>query len=295
MLGLQLLAGPNRPDIVHTHMAWYHATVAEMAARLRNVRTLVKFACSGPDGEVSNLSRTWHGRLTLEAIRRADRVIALTDAVADELVEAGFDPSRIRRIPNGVDLPSSVPSPAPDLDNLDGPIVLFLGRLTAQKGILTFLESWAAVAGAVDNATLVIAGTGDHEAAMRARIQRSDLRGRVRYLGHRTDVPALIAAADAVVLPSRSEGMSNVALQALSLSTPVFGFAIPGVQELVASPLALAPPGDHKALGALLRDGLSAAALLRELGAAGKQRVESVYAIDRVAGQYADLYDELAA
>ena len=158
---------------------------------------------------------------------KADRIVALTPAICDELLEVGYPPGQIRVIPNGVRLVRGV-APAPDLASLPHPRVLFAGRLTAQKGILPFLDAWAIVHEALPDATLLVAGRGDLAEAVAARAAAPDLGGSVRLLGHRTDMDALIAAADAVVLPSRSEGMSNVALQTLASQEGVLRLRHPG-------------------------------------------------------------------
>lgn len=290
---MQVAPGFEHAAILHTHMAWYQALVPQLVKHLKGTRTVVKFACSGVDGELATLSRSRLGRLTLDAIRDADRVIALTDAVVSELRQAGFRTNRIRRIPNGV-ATNSPAQPALDLADLPGPIILFAGRLTEQKGILPFLDAWGRVIEAVDDATLVIAGAGPLDLEVRRRASQPDILGHVRVLGHRSDMASLLASAHAVVIPSRSEGMSNVALQALAMGRPVFGFEIPGVREVVGDGRALAPATDHEALAARLTVGLRSPALLQDLALAGSERVGHDYSIERVASLYEEVYDNLA-
>lgn len=290
---MQIAPGFEHPPILHTHMAWYQALVPELIKRARGVRTVVKFACSGSDGEITALSRSRLGRIALAEIRNADRVVALTSAVAEELRSAGFPADRIRRIPNGVAAPQPA-HPSPDLADVRHPAVLFAGRLSHQKGILPFLDAWDQVVEAVEHPTLIIAGTGPLDAQVRERAARSLVGGQVRVLGHRTDIDSLLATADAVVIPSRSEGMSNVALQALAASKPVFGFAIPGVQELVLDRRALASPGDQAQLADLLIRGLRSPSMLRELGLGGRDHVRRSFSIPHVASLYEEVYDELS-
>ena len=295
MLALtQLALGRKRPDILHTHLAWYQAVLPEQLKRITGQRTLVKFACSGVDGEIATLSRSRSGRFALKSIRNADLVVALTDAVADELQAAGFSSNRIRRIPNGVEIAPPA-APAADIVDSSRPVVVFAGRLTAQKGIVPFLDAWSEVVAVIRSATLVIAGTGPLEAAVRSRGSRPDLSGNVRILGPRTDIGAVLVAADAAVIPSRSEGMSNVALEALVAGTPVFGFAIPGVREVVPSADTLAPPGDFRMLARQLISALQAPERLLEFGLAGQAHVRSRFAIEHVAQRYEEAYHDLRA
>jgi glycogen(starch) synthase len=294
MLGLVSLSpGFEHPIILHTHMAWLHCAVPELVSRVTGARTVVKFACSGRDGDVAHLTRTRLGRTVLSLALRADRIVALTPAIRDELRGVGYPPQRIRVIPNGVGLEHGSP-PASDVERLAHPRVLFAGRLTAQKGILPFLDAWVRVLDSVPHATLLIAGSGDLAKAIAERAARLDLRESVHVLGHRTDMAALIEAADAVVLPSRSEGMSNVALQTLAAGKPFFGFDIPGILEIVRHPAATVVAGDYAALADALVAGLSNQSLLDEIARRGHEDVVRDFAIDGVAERYEELYDELA-
>ena len=256
LAAVQAAPGFEHPAILHTHMAWFHAAVPELTRRVRAVRTVVKFACSGADGDIATLTRTAFGRAVLRLILRADRLVALTPTICDELLQAGYPSERIRLIPNGVRVSPPV-TPAKDLDILSGPRVLLPGRLTQQKGVLPFLDAWAEVLVDRPSANLLVAGQGDLADAIAQRAAKPDLAGSVHLLGHRSDMPAVFAAADAVVLPSRSEGMSNVALQALAAGRPFFGFAIPGVLEVAGHPEPVAFGGLYLALARSLAESLS--------------------------------------
>jgi glycosyltransferase involved in cell wall biosynthesis len=289
----QLLPRSEHPPILHTHMAWLHALVPEFLQRLQKRRTIVKIACSGDDGDISSLRRSPLGRLVLGAILRADRIVALTPSIADEVLALGYPANRIREIPNGVLLPISA-KPAPDLDHLTRPIVLFAGRLTEQKGIVPFIDTWPAIRESAPTATLVIAGGGELSAEVSERANRHDMQASIRLLGHRRDIDGVLAASDLVVIPSRSEGMSNVALQALASGRPVVGFDIPGVRDVVGYERATVPSGDFMALARLVSRVLGNPGLLNELAEVGHRHVARHFAIDRVASQYEELYDELA-
>jgi len=289
---LQNLPGLEHPAILHSHMAWYHAVVPQLARRLVGTRTVVKFACSGADGDIATLSRSALGRFALRRLFAADRVVALTPAVADELVRAGFPRTRVRLIPNGARMGEEAHEDIRSLDR-PGPTVLFAGRLTKQKGILEFLDAWHVVPNSVPNATLIIAGVGPLENAIRKRVALADIRGTVSMVGHQPQIGDLLQSTDAVVIPSRSEGMSNVALEALASSRPVFGFAIPGVEDVVVDRRALSEPGNHDNLAAKLASGLRSPALLDDLRLSGYERVRAQFSIERVGTLYEQLYAEL--
>jgi glycosyltransferase involved in cell wall biosynthesis len=122
--------------------------------------------------------------------------------------------------------------------------------------------------------------------------------GRIRVLASRDDVSELYAAADAFVLPSVSEGLSNSLLEAMASGLAIVATRIEGVTtdaiEEGESGL-LVPPDDPTALAPRLELLAGDAALRRRLGAAARKRAEAAFAIERVAAQHLELYRELVA
>ena len=112
------------------------------------------------------------------------------------------------------------------------------------------------------------------------------LDGRVRFLGHRNDVPRLMAAADVVVLPSAYEGLPNVVLEAMRLRKPVVATAAPGTTEVVIDSETglLVPVGNVMLLARAIRDLVRDPALASRLGEAGRARVEAHFRADHNGG-----------
>ena len=123
-----------------------------------------------------------------------------------------------------------------------------------------------------------------------------DLDGRVRFLGHRDDVPRLMAAADVVVLPSAYEGLPNVVLEAMRFRKPVVATAAPGTTEVVVDGETglLVPVGNVMLLARAIRDLVRDPVLASRLGEAGRARVEAHFRADTMVAQFAELYENLA-
>jgi glycosyltransferase involved in cell wall biosynthesis len=121
---------------------------------------------------------------------------------------------------------------------------------------------------------------------------------RCRFLGHRDDVPAVLAAADVFVLPSRSEASPNSVIEAMAAGLPVVATSVGGIPELVTDGRTgrLVPPGDPSALAQALVDLLDHPGHAAELGRAARARIERTASFERMVADFESLYlEEIAA
>jgi glycosyltransferase involved in cell wall biosynthesis len=147
----------------------------------------------------------------------------------------GVDPARIRVVYNGVDSDTRAPAERP----LPGPVVLFLGRVTLQKGPDWFVEAARRVLDAEPGATFVLAGTGDMLPRVIERAAELGVAGRMLFPGFvdRERARQLFALADVFVMPSVSEPFGIVPLEAMERGVPVIVSRQSGSSELLKSAL----------------------------------------------------------
>ncbi|MBC7289656.1 MAG: glycosyltransferase [Armatimonadetes bacterium] len=136
-------------------------------------------------------------------------------------------------IENGVDLQQF--SPSPDSPVRDAPVVLFVSRLIERKGLHFLLAALARMKDRVPRFQLVVAGDGPLRAQLEAQANSLGLGDRVRWLGNvpHDRLPDVYRSADIFVLPSLSEGMANVALEAAASGLPLVLTDVPGTAELL--------------------------------------------------------------
>jgi glycosyltransferase involved in cell wall biosynthesis len=212
------------------------------------------------------------------ALRRADVLIAASDHLAEQLVEAGFAQSRIRVVPPGRDVASPPKGPVQDLRNGRRAAFLTVANWLPQKGILELLEAFAQLPD--DAATLHLAGDESvdarYAARVRSRLTEADLAGRVVAHGplSRENVARLYPAADAFVLPSARETYGTAWGEAMAFGLPVVGWRtgnLPNLAEDEREGL-LPEPGDVEALSRALRRLALDRDVRARLGAAAKRR-----------------------
>ncbi|MCW5646882.1 MAG: glycosyltransferase [Sphingopyxis sp.] len=176
----------------------------------------------------------------LTAADKAAGLLAVSDAMCRDMAAIGIDPAKIATHYTGIDTARFHPADrAAARDALgidDAPMILTVGALIPRKGQELVIEALAALPGVHYH----LAGAGEAEGRYRALAQRLGVADRVHFMGPvaNADLPMLYRAADAVVMPSASEGLANAWVEALACGTPIVISDAGGAPELVTSPLA---------------------------------------------------------
>jgi glycosyltransferase involved in cell wall biosynthesis len=234
-------------------------------------------------------------------LRFMDRVVCVSDGQAEKVRRAGVSADRVRVIRNAARLRPVIARHLGDRDRLrdlaggDGPIVVAAGRLSPEKGFAVLVQAAAEVRRVVPAARFVLFGDGPERPALQSRIVGAGLAGAFRLVGFSTDLDSLLPWADAVALPSFTEGLPNVALEAGAAGVPVVASEVGGLPEVVANGQTgyLVPPGDAKALAARLTDLLQRPDWARAFGSAARRRMHEQFSFAGQARAYQDLFAEL--
>ncbi len=298
---LRAILEREAPDVVHSH-----SSKAGVLGRLaswhgeqgRRVHTPHTFAFLF-DSMFGVVQRGVFRQIETLLAGATERLIAVSAGEADTMRRCGVvDPAKVRTVPNGID-------PAPweaaraaregTRSGLPGgaPTVLVAGLLNVAKGQDVALRALAETG---QPARLLLAGHGEEEARLRDLARELGVAERVDFLGWRDDVPALMAAADVVCVPSRWEGLPYVVLEAMATGRPVAATAVDGARELVDGETgALVDVEDHVGLARALDRLLEAGPERRaELGRRGAERVRAGYTIEAMVAGTRGVYAELA-
>jgi glycosyltransferase involved in cell wall biosynthesis len=174
-------------------------------------------------------------------------------------------------------------------------VVLGAGRFSPEKGFGVLVEAARDICAAHPDAGVVLFGEGALRGDLERQVRDLNLTDRVVLPGFRTDLDSLIGAADVVVLPSYTEGLPNVALEASAAGVPVVATAVGGTPEAVADGETglLVPPGNPAALAERVNRLLSEPATRAEFGANGRERMRAQFTFDAQARAYLELLNAL--
>ena len=263
------------------------------AARLAGVeRSYVRVAGSPSRGRKNTLRSI----LLAHAARPVcSGEIAVSGVIREELARSIHLPARrIRMIPNGCDTEGILEraTRARAGRTFTGEIVvLMVARMDDAKDQGTLIHAVAQVARGGVKIRVDLAGDGPERAAHERLCQREGVSEIVCFLGNRRDVPELLGASDIAVLATRTEGMPNTLLEAMSARTPIVATDIPICREVLRGGDCgvLVPPGDANALAEAIHSISTDGTLRRKLTDSAFQRVTEIYGRTRMVEEYARL------
>lgn len=253
-----------QPQIVHTH-----SSKAGALGRWASMRTGIGARVHTPHTfaflfeSMFSASKRWMFReIERQLALRTQAIVAVSHDERATIAASGIVPTqRLVVIENGIDPLPYAQAQALPRESLgvraDQPLFLCAGLWNAAKGQDLLLE--ALCAPGLEQVQVLLAGEGELRPQLEAWIRTHALGSRVQLLGYRKDVPALLRSVDALVLPSRWEGMPYIALEALAAGTPICATPVDGARSLIHSSSAglLASAISAEAIAQVLREFLA--------------------------------------
>jgi alpha-maltose-1-phosphate synthase len=323
---LQMAQDVAGADIVHSH-TWYANAGGHLAKQLHGVPHVVTAHSLEPlrPWKAEQLGGGYRISSEIErtAFENADAVIAVSRGMGNDILRCypGVDPAKLHVVYNGIDLDRWKPNVDPDLVRSlgvdpDAPTIIFVGRITRQKGLPFLLRAVKLLPPEVQ--VVLCAGAPDTpeilaEVSGLVRDLQTERSG-VIWIDRLLPLPelsALLTAADVFVCPSVYEPLGIVNLEAMACATAVVGTATGGIPEVIVDgetgrlvPIEQATDGTGTPLdperfvgdlAAALTEVVSDRALAARYGIAGRARAEAVFDWDAIGAQTAAIYESLVA
>ena len=290
-------------DVIHAHQGHWAAYAATVAARKFGKPCVVKIANAGERFDLRTLASYLRRGASMGKymLSHVSRFVATSQGIESDLMACGLARERIARIPNGVEVPPDDRARrAHCRQSLNLPdhayVVLFVARLEEHKRPLLALEAFRKLHQEMPESRMVFLGDGSLREALSARVMERGLGDAVDVKGGVANVQDYMAAADAFVLPSDVEGLSNALLEAMAYGLACVATDVSGNVDLIRDRDTglLVPPRDSDAVGNALLELARDQGLRQRLGQTARSLIVSDYALDRVVDQYLDLYDSVA-
>jgi glycosyltransferase involved in cell wall biosynthesis len=281
--------------IVHTY-GFYPNFFAIPAARLAGVPVVI--ASIRDMGVVLEASKR---RAQRAACRLATHILANADAVRDRLIQEGYDGGKISVIRNGI-----VPVQNERLERGgplrrefgipdDAPILLVLSRLNELKGIPYLLHAMPSILAQFPKVRLLIVGDGAQRQTLESYAESLGLKRAAIFTGFRLDVPSLLRETSISVLPSLSEGLSNVLIESMAAGVPVVTTQVGGNSEVIRNGVTglLVPPRNSAELSRAILQLLNDPEMAECMGKVGILHIRQRFSIDRAVHETEQLYTAL--
>ena len=288
-LAAYLIRNAGRFDVVHLHIADLRTDMAVLICGLRRKPVYVKLAAGGPAGDIGRLRKIAHVTRYF-GLRHAACLQAISAEIEGDISALAIPLEHVAVIPNGIDLTTFRPATREQRLSLrrslgfpdTRPVVLFLGRFAAYKGIGDLLEAWTRVRANCD-AELVFVGFVAVEDPYHIPSDTPGVSVR-EWTGN--PVP-FYQAADVFVLPSHVEGMSNALLEAMACGLPVVTTSVGAAPQMLRDGVDghLVRPRDPAALAEALVRSVSDPSARETIGGAAVRNVSERYSLSVVVDQ----------
>jgi glycosyltransferase involved in cell wall biosynthesis len=304
---------------------YLHAAVRELEGHLQRVGADI-LCCHGYKADligraaarrrqlpVVGVSRGWTGaslKLRLYetvdrlSLRWMDRVVCVSEGQANKVRQAGVPSRRVVVIRNAIFSDRFDRIDAAYQERLRGMfpdpprcIVGAAGRLSPEKGFDLLIQAAERIVGADPSVGFVLFGEGHMRSKLAAQIAAAKLTNRFILAGFRSDLDGFMPFLDLLVLPSYTEGLPNVVLEAFAAGVPVVATAVGGTPEVIEEGVSgyLIPPGDADILHDRIRAVLASEERRQTMGRRARQRVREHFSFEAQSDQYQRFFDNLVS
>ena len=295
-------------DIVYVSMLKHDAYTATKICQQLGIPVVLRAEGGGDTGDCHWQTTARFGLSIRRRCKTATAVIAPSQAVAEELLAAGYPTDNLHLISNGVALPAN---PAENSQQLarqalaeanqdlvatpEEPVVVYTGRLDRNKGLYDLVNALPELTKRWPRCHLWLVGEGPDRDRLFQQIKDLDLQGQVVLPGAFDDVEEVLRAANLFILPSYFEGLSISLMEAMAHQVPVIASNIPGNNDIIQSGVngCLVPAGNVSAISQAIQDALANPDQLTRWATAAQQTIQNNYSLASMVNAHLKLFEQL--
>ena len=299
ILELANLIQCEKPDIIVTH--GYRPLIICLLLRLFNKKRIITYSRGFTE---ENLKIRLFEKLYRICMRFSNLIVAVSEGHKQVLTAYRLEENKIHSVRNAVAVVSPLINQPEKLrkdvaDRLDIPkeatIVVCAGRLSPEKGHRFLLEAIGKIGSKMKDTFFVFCGDGPCKKDLEKQAQELGISKHCRFPGFRRDLPEIFRVMDLMILPSLSEGLPNVVLEAFACAKPVVATAIGGVPEVVEDGVngVLVPPARPDLLADAVVRCLAEPNMMLNMGKAGYHKVKSEFTVESQTQKLEEIYRQV--
>jgi glycosyltransferase involved in cell wall biosynthesis len=287
-----LLKKRHAYDIIHCHLLQgFHSVIAIVFKALFQKKVVIKVGATGPISDFIMIKKVFLGEFLLKRITLADRLITVCAQSTEEALQAGFSSRQVVQIPNGVDTTYfKVLTPVAELR-----AITFIGRLDHLKGVYVLIEALKKLKDDGVDAHLNVIGDGPDRDKLQNLSRDVGVNDSISFCGAVEEIIPYLQKSTLFVLPSLSEGLSNVLLEAMACGLPIIATRVGGNIDLIRDGEngLLVEPENSEQLSAAIKKILQDKDLAQKLGMEARKTAEEKFSMEIITNNYVSLYQEL--
>jgi glycosyltransferase involved in cell wall biosynthesis len=285
----------EQPNILHSH-GYKSNFYAWRAVSGKNIPWIIT-----NHGKRVGMKLTVYNWLNIFLMKKADKLIAVSREIADEMTKKGIPSTKILVIDNGIDL-QRFTNHRKNNDlresfglNGNNKIIGTIGSLTEEKGHIHLIEAARQVTDKYTECRFLIVGDGGQRQFLEEKTSRLGLSGRVIFTGSRKEVPEILSMLDAFVLPSLKEGLPMALLEAMASKVPVIASKVGAIPKIIEDGIngMLIPPRDPDAIAKAINTMFSDSTSAKEMALKGFEKVRDHFSSKLMYEKYMTVYNDL--
>jgi glycosyltransferase involved in cell wall biosynthesis len=280
-------------DIIQCFGIFYYTISSVIMRYICKKKVINRLECAGKNGDLKRINVLKYRFFIKMTWRRVDKIIAITKEIYSDLIHNGARKENIVFIPNSVNTDYYSP---PLSKTWNYPLkILFVGRLSEQKGVDILLQAMEEVIGKGFNSFLTVVGDGPLRGKLEEQANVLKIREYVTFVGNTNDVIRYYHDSHILVVPSNWEGLPLVLLEGMGCGLPIVASDIGGIREVIQDGIngLLFPMGNEKELASKIIYLMQNSEAATEMGRISREKAVSYFSLTRNMQSYFELYESL--